>query len=163
MEVKIKIILRKFCFYFVLDLDLHYKVRKRTNNFYFRTLKTKNMKEDIKEVITTYFEKLKHADSESISLLYSEDGVMMPPIFPTVSGREEVKKFYETALGKKRFSMSSEIVEIIEDTNIAVVRTLSKGTSETIETKETSNEDSKELFVLKKASDEWKIARLILN
>jgi ketosteroid isomerase-like protein len=51
------------------------------------------MKEDIKEVITTYFEKLKHADSESISLLYSEDGVMMPPIFPTVSGRQEVKKF----------------------------------------------------------------------
>ena len=121
------------------------------------------MKEDIKEVITTYFEKLKHADSESISLLYSEDGVMMPPIFPTVSGREEIKKFYKTALGKKRFNMSSEIVEIIEDTNIAVVRTLSKGTSETIETKQTVNEDSKELFVLKKSGNEWKIATLILN
>ena len=163
MEVKIKIILRKFGYCFVFVLYLKYKLRKRIKYYYFTTLKITNMKETIKELITTYFEKLKAADAESISLLYSEDGVMMPPIFPTVSGKEAVKKFYEMALGKKRFNMSSEIVEIIEDTNIAVVRTLSKGTSETIETKETSNEDSKELFVLKKASDEWKIARLILN
>lgn len=121
------------------------------------------MKEAIKKLVTTYFEKLKAADAEGISLLYTEDGVMMPPIFPAVSGRDGVKKFYEFALGKKKFNMNSEIIEIIEDTNIAVVRTESKGTSETIETKETSKEDSKELFVLNKVGDEWKIARFIVN
>ena len=132
MGVKVEIILRKFGLYYGFNIYLHYILRYRNAFYYSKTLKTKNMKEDIKEVITTYFEKLKYADSESISSLYSEDGVMMPPIFPTVSGREEIKKFYKTALGKKRFNMSSQIVEIIEDTNIAVVRTLSKGTSETI-------------------------------
>ncbi|MGZ3871862.1 MAG: YybH family protein [Mucilaginibacter sp.] len=121
------------------------------------------MNEQIKKLVTTYFEKLKAADAGSIAMLYSEDGVMMPPIFPTISGRGEVKKFYTMALGKKKFNMNSEIVEIIEDTNIAMVRTLSKGTSVTIETNETVNEDSKELFILRKEGTEWKIARLIVN
>src|SRR3954463_15701209 len=119
------------------------------------------MNDQIKNVVTTYFEKLKAADAESISMLYSEDGVMMPPIFPTVSGREEVEKFYRMALGKKKFNMNSEIIEIIEEPDLAVVRTLSKGTSVTIETNETVNEDSKELFVLRKDGTEWKIARFI--
>jgi uncharacterized protein (TIGR02246 family) len=121
------------------------------------------MQEEIKKLIATYFEKLKVADAESISLLYSEDGVMMPPGFPTVTGREQVKKFYTMALGKKSFNMNTEIAEILEDSNIVVVRTLSKGTSVTIETNQTVNEDSKELFVLKKAGTEWKIARFIVN
>lgn len=121
------------------------------------------MNEQIKKLVTTYFEKLKAADAESISMLYSEDGVMMPPIFTTVSGREEIKSFLKFALGKKRFNMNSEIVEIIEEPNIAVVRTLSKGTSVTIETNETINEDSKELFILRKEGTDWKIARFIIN
>jgi uncharacterized protein (TIGR02246 family) len=121
------------------------------------------MKEEIKKLVTTYFEKLKDADAQSIALLYAEDGVMMPPGLPTVSGREQIKKFYAMGLSKKKFNMSTEIAEIIEDTTIAVVRTLSKGTSVVIETNQTINEDSKELFVLKKEGSEWKIARFIVN
>ena len=121
------------------------------------------MNEQIKNVVTTYYEKLYAADAVSIAKLYAEDGVMMPPIFPTVSGRVEVEKFYTMALGKKKFNMNSEIVEVIEEPNIAVVRTLSKGTSVTIETNETVNENSKELFVLRKEGAEWKIARFIVN
>jgi hypothetical protein len=65
--------------------------------------------------------------------------------------------------GEKDAATDLGVPALIEDTNIAVVRTLSKGTSETIETKQTINEDSKELFVLKKAGNEWKIARFIVN
>ena len=121
------------------------------------------MKEDIKNLITTYFKKLNDADAESISSLYSEDGIIMPPGLPTVSGREQVKKFYGMALGKKKFNMVTEVAEIIEDTNLTVVRTLSKGTSVTIETNQTNKEDSKELFVLKREGSEWKIARFMVN
>jgi len=76
---------------------------------------------------------------------------------------EQVKGAYEFVFKTIKLNIEFFIDEIVVNGDYAFVKTSSKGTTFIHANGETVPEENRELFVLQKEEDEWKIARYMFN
>jgi uncharacterized protein (TIGR02246 family) len=114
----------------------------------------------IRSMLHTYEQALNDADTEAVMQLYTDDGVFMPQNFPSSVGSEAVRQAYKGVFEAIRLTVTFAIEEVqVIAPEWAFVRTNSSGTVLIHATGATSAEANQELFLLRKAQGDWKIAR----
>ena len=87
----------------------------------------------------------------------------MPTEAPTAAGKEQVRAAYEHVFGVIKLDIAFSIDEIVQSGDFAFARTVSRGEVTVLAEGVTLPEENRELFVLKKTGDDWKIARYMFN
>ncbi|TGL11587.1 SgcJ/EcaC family oxidoreductase [Leptospira levettii] len=119
--------------------------------------------DEIKSLLGRYEEALNASDTSKVLPLYTTDGVFMPTEAPTAQGLKEVEAAYNAVFKAIRLSIKFNIEEIVESGDLAYAKTLSKGQVTILGQNITVPEENRELFVFKKESGNWKIARYMFN
>lgn len=117
----------------------------------------------IEKLLFSYRDALNASDVNKVLPLYSNDGVFMPSNAPSAVGKEQVKGAYEFVFKTIQLRIEFYIDEIVVDGDFAFARTTSKGTTFIHTNGQTVPEENRELFVLQKSNDGWKIARYMFN
>ncbi len=140
----------------------HSKTENQFDNSNKTNMET-NEKSEIKKLLFSYRDALNASDVDKVLRLYAKDGVFMPSGAPTAIGIEQVKGTYEFVFSKIKLSIEFYIdeIEIIGDK--AIARSTSKGTTLMKESGEIVPEENRELFVLKRENNSWKIDRYMFN
>jgi len=135
---------------------------KLNNNQILTEMETQN-KAAIEKTLNTYFGSLNASDVKTAVGSYTVDGVFMPTKFPTATGTTQLVTAYENVFKAIQLNVTVKIEEIIIRDDIAFARTLSNGTTLIHATGETTPEENREFFFLRKDNGEWKIARYMFN
>ena len=117
----------------------------------------------IEKMLNTYFDSLNASDVKTAISSYTADGIFMPTRFPTVTGKKQLLMAYDNIFKAIQLNVTVKIEEVIIKDDIAFVRTLSNGTTFIHATGETSPEENREFFLLRKENGEWRIARYMFN
>ena len=117
----------------------------------------------IEKVLKTYGEALNAGDVAKIVSLYTPDGVVIPQGGPTATGQAQVKATYEQFFKAVKFDIKFQVEEVVVSGNYAFARTHSAGTTRVQASGQTAPEGNRELYVLQKINQEWKLARYIFN
>ena len=117
----------------------------------------------IEKTLNIYFGSLNASNVNAAVGSYSADGVFMPARFPTATGTNQLVIAYTNVFEAIQLNVAVKIEEIIIRDDIAFARTLSNGTTLIHATGETTPEENREFFLLRKENSEWKIARYMFN
>lgn len=117
----------------------------------------------IEKMLFSYRDALNASDVSKVLTLYTKDGVFMPTNAPTATGQEQIKASYEFVFKTIQLNIEFFIDEIIVNGDYAFAITNSKGTTLIHANGQTVPEENRELFVLAKENDAWKIARYMFN
>jgi uncharacterized protein (TIGR02246 family) len=123
----------------------------------------KHEKQKIKALLSEYEKSLNTSDAKLAQSLYTKDGIFMPTEAPSGVGSEGILKSYEHVFSQIQLNIEFFIEEIQVEGDMAFAVTSSKGTTLIHVTGDTIPEANRELFVLEKVNDEWKIARYMFN
>jgi uncharacterized protein (TIGR02246 family) len=119
--------------------------------------------EAIAGVLKVYEAALNASDVGQVEALYTPDGVFMPAGFPTAEGHQAVRASYTAIFGMIQLNIRFTIDEIGVEGGLAYARTRSVGTVKVLATGTTAPEENRELFVLRRTAEGWKIARYLFN
>ena len=119
--------------------------------------------EAIVGVLKAYESALNASDVAQVEALYTPDGVFMPAGFPTAEGQDAVRASYAAIFGMIQLSVLFTIEEIGVQGDLAFARTRSGGTVKVLATGTSAPEENRELFVLQRTGEGWKIARYLFN
>ena len=141
----------------------NHEKNQNTNNNQKSTTMENQDKIAIEKTLNTYFGSLNASDVKTAVGSYTSDGVFMPTKFPTASGTDQLVVAYGNVFKAIQLNVTVKIEEIIIRDDIAFARTLSNGTTLIHATGETTPEENREFFLLRKDNGEWKIARYMFN
>ncbi len=119
--------------------------------------------EPLQQLIKRYEVSLNASDTASIMGLYGETPVFMPQHSPAQSGREAVKKAYESVFKNIDLNIKFSIYETEIHGKTAWARTSSAGKTTILANGKKINEGNNELFIFKKEKGEWKIHRYLFS
>lgn len=123
-----------------------------------------NEKNLAEQTVRNYFKYLYEANTDAISDLYSENGVLMPADLPTATGKAELIPAYKQTFNAIKFvSATTDYDEISVYGDIAIVRTTSKVNLFLKKEKQDIQNKMREFFILNKEKEEWKISRYMFN
>jgi len=120
-------------------------------------------KMDIRALLDSYQSALNSSDVDRIMPLYSEDGAFMPANKPTSVGQVQVKTAYQHVFKAIDLDIEFHIDEIERQGDIAFVRTSSDGEITLLNDNIVVKNNTRELFVMKRVNDEWKIHQYMFN
>jgi uncharacterized protein (TIGR02246 family) len=127
------------------------------------TMNTTNDQNAIKELLFAYRDALNASSTDQVIPLYTTDGVFMPTGFPTAIGTEQVRQAYDGVFANIKLNIEFFVDEVQVGGDHAFARTTSRGTTLIHATGATVPEENRELFVLQRTDDGWKIARYMFN
>jgi uncharacterized protein (TIGR02246 family) len=117
----------------------------------------------IEQLLRAYGDALNASSVESVLPLYASDGVFMPTNAPSATGLEQLSESYEFIFKTIQLNVGFHINEIVVSNDLAFATTTSKGTTLIHASGQTVAEENRELFVLQKEAEQWKIARYMFN
>ena len=117
----------------------------------------------IEKMLLSYRDALNASDVSKVLTLYTNDGVFMPSNGPSAIGQEQIKGSYEFVFKTIQLNIEFFIDEIVVNSDYAFARTTSKGTTLIHANGQTIPEENRELFVLQKVGEQWKISRYMFN
>ena len=118
----------------------------------------------IKKLVTvTYRDALAASSADGVTSAFTSDGVVMGPGSPTAAGSAQLKSTYDGIFGAVGLNLNFKIDEIIVGKEYGFVRSTSAGILTVKANGATAPEENREVFIVKKADDQWKIARYIYN
>ncbi|MDO1449187.1 DUF4440 domain-containing protein [Rhodocytophaga aerolata] len=118
----------------------------------------------IKSLVTeTYRNALAASNPDAVTSAFTTDGVVMGHGSPTAAGTTELKNTYESIFGIVGLDLNFKIDEIIVGNQYGFVRSTSAGKATMKANGSSAPEENRELFVVQKVNDQWKIARYIYN
>ncbi len=117
----------------------------------------------VERLIGSYQKALNDGNTGKVLSLYTPRGIFMPSSKPTSIGMKQIKIAYEYVFKTLYFNVKFHIDEIECHGAIAFVRTSSDGKIKLLEKNITVNNNSRELFVLKRIANQWKIYRYMFN
>jgi len=121
-------------------------------------------KTSIEMTVRSYFEAFNNSDTNALTSLFTEDGSIMPPDFITVTGSDQLHKNFTWAFTQFKFHLKHEIGRVLIEGTMASVQAHSKGNSTIISTGKTIPASPyRQLFVLKKTGNKWKITDYMYN
>lgn len=126
-------------------------------------MKTKTETTALEILLFNYRDALNASDTNKAVSLYTEDGVFMPTNAPTAQGTAALIESYNYVFSNIQLKVEFYIDSIEVNGDYAYARTRSKGSTLIHATGDTIPEENRELFVLKKENDEWKIDNYMFN
>ncbi|MBL7775048.1 MAG: nuclear transport factor 2 family protein [Saprospiraceae bacterium] len=128
-----------------------------------KSTEMENEKIAIEKLLFAYRDALNASDTDNVLPLYTTNGVFMPSNAPTAIGHDQIKGAYDFVFSNIQLKIEFFIDEIEVHGTLAFARTTSKGTTLIHATGQTVPEENRELFVLQKDNEQWKIARYMFN
>jgi uncharacterized protein (TIGR02246 family) len=120
--------------------------------------------QQIKDLITvSYRDALAASSPDAVTAAFTTDGVVMGAGSPTAAGSAQLKTTYQSIFGAVGLNLNFKIDEIIVGEKYGFVRSTSAGTATVKANGASAPEENRELFVVQKVNDSWKIARYIYN
>lgn len=120
--------------------------------------------EKIRKLITSeYRNALSESDSEAIKNTFASNGVVMPPSSATYIGRDNIKANYDNIFKNVSLDLQFAIDEIVVEGDYGFVRSTSDGLAKINSTGESFPEVNRELFIVRKENNNWKIAFYMYN
>jgi len=126
-------------------------------------MQTINENTAIANFIHSYGDAFNAADIARTVSLFTADGILMPNNAPLSHGKEQLTAAFKFLLNTFRISIVYSIDEITVSGGCAVVRTNSKVATHVNASDENISLNNKELFILRKEQDDWKISHYIFN
>ena len=120
-------------------------------------------KTDIQALLNSYQNALNSSDVDKVMPLYAEDGVFMPANKPTSVGQVQVRAAYQHVFKTIDLDIAFHIDDIERQGDVAFVRTNSDGEINLIKENVLVKNHTRELFILKRINDEWKIYQYMFN
>ncbi|NOY65992.1 MAG: DUF4440 domain-containing protein [Gammaproteobacteria bacterium] len=120
-------------------------------------------KMDIKVLLKSYEQALNNSDVNNVMKLYAADGVFMPSGKPTSKGQTQVRAAYQHVFEDLDLDIAFHIDEIERHGDLAFVRTFSDGSIKLLKKNMDIKNHTRELFVMKRINDDWKIYRYMFN
>lgn len=120
-------------------------------------------KADIQILLNSYQQALNDNNADKVTPLYTDDGIFMPANKPTAMGSEQVKTAYQNVFKAIDLNIEFHIDEIEHHGNIAFVRTTSDGEIKILDKNITIKNNNREIFIMKRINNKWKIYRYIFN
>lgn len=117
----------------------------------------------VRAVIEAYAERLRESDVGAILGLYTDDAAVMQPEYETALGSSAIAVRYEEAFAACTMNETFEFERILVDNDLASVRTRSSGQITLKATGEILPVRYRELFVLERVADEWRIAEYMFQ
>lgn len=102
------------------------------------------------------------SDRKQISTFYATDGLFLPNNFPTIN-RDQLNKAKGSFLKNRKFKVNFNVSEVVLKDNFAFVQAIAKATTTQLGDDVSMTVVSRDLFVLSKANNEWKIFRYMFN
>ncbi|MFY9270121.1 MAG: nuclear transport factor 2 family protein [Candidatus Manganitrophaceae bacterium] len=118
---------------------------------------------EAKKVVEDYFKALNEGKLDIIVGLYHKDSVFLPKNAPAVRGIDEITKAYRTLFEKIKLNTEHVYHHVSVHGDIAIVESQANGTLTLLEGKKLVPANDKELFVLRKINNKWKIDRYMFN
>ena len=118
---------------------------------------------DIQRLLNNYQQALNDSDTKRVLPLYTDDGVFMPSNKPTAVGKAQIRRAYQFVFKELDLNVKFHIDEIEQHNDMAFVRTTSDGEIKLLEKNITIKNNSRELFILKRIDNKWKIYRYMFN
>ncbi|MEG2101056.1 MAG: SgcJ/EcaC family oxidoreductase [Flavobacterium sp.] len=134
-----------------------------TNNLKQVEMNTTTDKTAIEKLLFSYRDALNSSNVSTVMSLYTQDGVFMPANAPTAKGQQQLKNSYEFVFKAIQLNIEFFIEEIVISGKNAYAITNSKGTTLIHANGQTVPEENREVFVLVKENEKWKIARYMFN
>ncbi len=117
----------------------------------------------VSTLLLRYGAELNGSRTSAIVGLYTSDGVFMPSGAPTAVGTDELRVAYDKVFAAIKLAVKFEIDEIAVQGDIAFARTVSRGNVTILANGVTQPEENRELFILRRVSGAWYIARYMFN
>jgi uncharacterized protein (TIGR02246 family) len=125
-------------------------------------MSTQDETQAINALIDTYSKALNTADSLSIIDLYSDEGLFFPNHYHTIDKHHLISKA-GTFFKDNHFSIVFEIKNVVVHGEFAFVQSTSTTTVRNLKEEKRVSKTSRDLFVLRKEQNLWKIYRYIFN
>jgi uncharacterized protein (TIGR02246 family) len=122
-----------------------------------------NQRGAIEKLIFAYRDALNASDADKVVALYTADGVLLANAAPTAAGAEQVKGTYNYVFNNFKYTLEFTIIDVTINGNYAFARSTSKGSFVIKSSGQTVPDVNRELFVLEKVKDQWKISRYMYN
>lgn len=124
-----------------------------------------NDQEAIENVLTTYFAAANAGDAVALAALYTEDAVLLPGDMPTAEGVADIEALYAGAFSQLQLDIEVDLAsaDIVVDDDLAYATTTSAGTRRIHATGDTIPENNRELWIMARAQEGWKITRYMFN
>lgn len=119
----------------------------------------------LEQVVFSYFTAFGAGDLESILAHYADDAVFLAPDAPAVAGKDALRAAYELTLQHVRIEPggTSQAHDVVELGEFAWVRTESRAVALDPTTGHRVAGHFREVFVLRRVEDAWKIWRYLFN
>lgn len=117
----------------------------------------------IEATLLAYGAALNASNADAAVAVYTSDGVFMPTGAPTATGTDALLASYRYIFTQIRLDVAFTIHEVVIDGDLAYAVTSSRGQVTVLATNTTGPEANRELFVLRREGDHWKIARYMFN
>ena len=119
---------------------------------------------EIRNLITSlYRDALASGNSEAVKNTFAVNGAVIPPSSATYRGAENIKENYDNIFKNVSLDLQFDIDEIIIEGDYGFVRSTSGGFAKIKATGESSPEVNRELFIVHKENNNWKIAFYMYN
>ena len=89
--------------------------------------------------------------------------MVLTPGGATIEGREQLAAVYEGYLANVALDFTYQAGQVLTDSDLAVVRTTSHGTTTVRASGERSTSRSRDLFVLQREDGQWRIAQYMFR
>lgn len=122
-----------------------------------------NEKMKIEALLSTYQDALNTSDAALAQSLYTKNGIFMPTEAPSAIGSDQILKSYEFIFTQIQLNIQFTIHEIVIENDLAFAVTESKGSTLIHAIGDEIPEANRELFVLQKVDEDWRIARYMFN
>jgi uncharacterized protein (TIGR02246 family) len=119
-----------------------------------------NDRAEIERVLKSYEHSLNASDVNGVIRLYSDDAVLMAPGSPSAVGIQATQNAYAGVFQAIRLNITFQVAELhLLSSDWAFLRTNSTGQITILANGAVIPEGNQELFLLRKAHGQWKLAR----
>ena len=117
----------------------------------------------VRAILEAYADRLRASDLAGVVDLYAADAAVMAPDIPTTVGREELTTVYKGALNAVAMDFRFEFDEVVIRGDTAIARTRTSGKNTVRATGQDVPAKYRELFVLRRQQDGWKITQYMFQ
>jgi uncharacterized protein (TIGR02246 family) len=117
----------------------------------------------VRKVIDAYGDRLRASDVHAVVDLYTDTAAVMQPDQETIVGKQQLAAAYDGVFANMTLDFTFQLEEVLMDGEIATARTTGTGTMTVRATGEAVPARFRELFVLRRLGDQWKIAQYMFQ
>jgi conserved hypothetical protein len=117
----------------------------------------------VESTVRAYFEALNRSDVEGVVSAFADDGTFMADEMEAAIGEDQIRRTFQGAFQARSFQRELHVDEVREGEDMASARTHTTGTITMLADNNVVSVVSRELFVLRKSAEGWRITDYMFN